>query len=208
MFLKGKIFLISCIFCFYQSANAQMEIGAKAGINISNLISDSRGVAGYSSLKPGFHIGLFSRFRLAESVSLAPELIYSLQGAKYTFDIHSIRYDLSYLQLPVVVNFNIKEKLTAYAGPYLGYLLHTKVKLETNFPVREEDFVDLFQSLDIGMAGGLDFHFSDHLGLGVRINMGLTDIRDNEAIDFSIFTDRDDFNVHNLVFQIYTSYQL
>lgn len=184
------------------------EIGVKAGLNFSNLISDIRGVAGYNGIIPGAHTGVYASFALHRATYFQPEIAFSLQGAKYIFGEHSIRYKLSYINLPLLIKVKVKDKFNIHAGPYTGLLLNTGVELNTDFPVREEDFEDLFESVDFGISGGIEYETNDRIKLGARLNIGLFDIRDNEAIDFSLFTDENDFKVHNLVLQAFAAYRI
>lgn len=53
-------------------------IGVKAGVNSSTI----SGNANFDS-KIGFHLGLLGHLHLSGQFALQPELVYSVQGAKY-----------------------------------------------------------------------------------------------------------------------------
>ncbi len=65
------------------SAIAQhANIGFKAGLNSYN-ISNSSGPNFDSKL--GFHVGMIGHIHLAKQLAFQPEIMYSTQGAKYTY---------------------------------------------------------------------------------------------------------------------------
>jgi hypothetical protein len=59
--------------------NAQLHIGAKAGVSIPNLEGNSEQSKGYTSRK-GMYGGLIVTFQLTPSLYLQPEVNFSPQG--------------------------------------------------------------------------------------------------------------------------------
>src|SRR5690606_40294848 len=90
------------------AGNAQeIKFGAKAGLNIANQTGD---VEDSKSLI-GFHLGAFAEIKLAEQFAFQPELLYSIQGAKYEFsDRKSTRLNSSHVKISYAV-FCLKKKI-------------------------------------------------------------------------------------------------
>ncbi len=103
-----KIILSALAVCVFTLSNAQdlpktingldVTLGAKAGLNLSTLVGDTANV----SMKPGFHIGGMAELELTEKLSVQPELLYSLQGARFDCAGSNYNYNLSYITLPVI----------------------------------------------------------------------------------------------------------
>jgi hypothetical protein len=70
--MKKMIFVAAIAMFSLVSVNAQTSFGAKAGLNVANLIGD---VTDNESLI-GFNAGVFVEIPLADSFYIQPELIY------------------------------------------------------------------------------------------------------------------------------------
>ena len=64
-----------------------LQIGAKAGVNLSTLTGDISGIKGRTS----FHLGGVAEFPISEKLSIQPELLFSSQGAKYSDEANHIQ---------------------------------------------------------------------------------------------------------------------
>jgi hypothetical protein len=185
-----KIFLLMAGIAIFNAVNAQVKFGAKAGLNLANITGDIEG----TKMKAGFNAGAFAKISLTEALSLQPELVFSTQGAKMEFEMEGVRYDvktnLSYLNIPVLFQYNTTNGFFAETGPQLGFLMSAKAKSEGE----KEDVKDSFKSIDFGWALGAGFLTKSNVGFNARFNLGLGNIADN--------TDDDDFKVKNSVIQV------
>jgi Outer membrane protein beta-barrel domain len=168
---KATILMIAI--AAFSGVKAQVQLGVKAGLNISNL-SLSNAALGDGESKSSltsFHGGLFASLPIAESLSVQPEIIYSGQGTSLTEqgDKGSLNYD--YLNVPVLIKYSHESGLFAETGPQAGFLLSAKVKSGgTSIDVKDQ-----VQSFDFSWALGLGYKLHDSgLGFDVRYNLGLT----------------------------------
>ena len=146
--MKNIYIILLLSICF--SVNAQLRIGARGGISISNLEGNSEQSKEYTS-RQALYGGLFLNFRLTHSISVQPEINFSPQDGQRN-GIQSIPADaisgislppyvnlyanfkreiiLNYLEIPVLMKFTLGHKLKYYAcfGPQISFYLRLKPK--------------------------------------------------------------------------------
>ena len=169
----------------------ELNWGIKAGANYSTLTSD---------MEPdhifGYHAGVLAEVALSPKFSIQPELLYSLEGAKaeqsYTEDDFFLateeKIKLGYINLPIMVKYDVIPGLSLQAGPQLGYLINGKNEYEisSNFDELElnesgtEDIKDELKKISLGLNFGLGYDFQNNFFLQARYHLGLNDISDFE----------------------------
>ena len=177
-----KIFLLMAGIAVFSAVNAQVKYGVKAGLNLANVTGDIDN----TKMKAGFNVGAFAKVGLTESLSLQPELVFSAQGAKIKYAeqgiSHDIKTNLSYVNVPVLLQYNTASGFFAETGPQFGFLLSAKAKAEGD----KEDVKDSFKSLDLDWAFGAGFLTKSNVGVNARFNLGLGNIADNTDGDFKV----------------------
>lgn len=155
------------------------KIGVKAGANFSNLYIDN---ANDEHMKAGLNLGLFAKLPVSKGVSIQPEILYSSKGAKASYTNPLIggdyRFNLNYLEVPVLAVFNLGKNFNLHAGGYAAYLTSANVKAEDNGSSNEElvSFDEnQFNRFDYGLVGGLGFDVKN-LTIGARYNYGLNQV--------------------------------
>jgi hypothetical protein len=79
-----KIFVAIVAFIGLGSLHAQnVKYGLKGGLNIANLNVSGEASPSMNSIV-NLHIGAFAEFKINKKVAFQPELLYSMQGAKYS----------------------------------------------------------------------------------------------------------------------------
>lgn len=152
------------------------NFGFKGGLNLSNLytedVDDENGLI-------GFNAGLFLELPISSSLSLQPELLYSVKGAELTYDnafaSGTGKFRLNYIEAPVLLRANLTNNFNIHFGPYFAYLVDAKISNETDgggFNFEEEIDNDDLNKFDYGLAVGLGIEF-DSFGIGARYNYGL-----------------------------------
>ena len=187
--MKNRIQLFSAlIFCFgatltnvqaqtNDSGNAQ--IGVKGGVNFSNLYTED---VDDNNMLTSFNLGFYASIPVTSSFSIQPEFLYSRKGSELVYDNAFVtgkaKFQLNYIEVPVLAKINLTENFSIHAGPYLAYLIDGKVSNETdggafNF----EDNLDNkdFNKFDYGLSAGLGFDFNS-IGIGARYNYGLSTV--------------------------------
>ena len=185
-------------------ANAQeVKFGAKAGLNVSTLTGDVND----ASSRVGFHVGGFAEIKLSDKFSVQPELLYSAQGAKFETSgagfSEEDKFNLAYLNVPVMAKYYVAEKFSLEAGPQIGFLLSAKNDFSYSDSGESEsgkvDIKDGFKSIDFGVNFGAGYDFTENLSVGVRYNLGLSNIA--EKVEGS------DAKVKNSVFSLSVGYK-
>jgi len=156
------------------------KFGIKGGLNLTNLyvadVSNDR-------MKAGFNAGVFAKLPVTRGFSIQPELLYSLKGAKETYN-NSVqgngeyRFNLGYLELPVLAVVNVAPNFNLHAGGYAAYLVNANVKnVDHNGTIQgaTELNTDNFNRWDFGLVGGAGFDI-ENFTIGARYNYGLSHI--------------------------------
>lgn len=163
----GLLVGISC------GAQAQsIKYGVKAGASLTNITGeDSDGLTN----KFGFHGGLVANFGLNDMISIQPEVLYSMKGAKE--DGGNGKFNLGYIDVPVLVKVATGETgLFFEAGPQVGFLTSAKVE-DSGVSMDAKDYL---KSVDFGYAAGIGFQAASGPMVGLRYNGGFTNLgKDN-----------------------------
>lgn len=163
-------------------SSLQPKFGIKGGINLSNLYVDD---VEDENMKVGVNVGVFAKLPVTKGFSIQPELLYSSKGAKITynniFGDGEYRFNLNYVELPVLAVFNLGKNFNIHAGPYAALLTSANIKRLDNESGDVDDIADLdtdnFKRFDYGLAGGVGFDIQNFT-LGARYNYGLNEIGD------------------------------
>ena len=150
----------------------ETNFGIKAGLNLYNINGDN---SSYDT-KLGFHAGVIGHIHLSRQFAVQPELVYSAQGAKYTFENVETKIKLGYINLPIILQYMFDNGLRLQAGPQLGLLLNAKS--ETNNV--STDIKDNINTIDFALSAGVGYvNPSSGIGVDARYNLGLSNINDD-----------------------------
>lgn len=166
------------------------KAGIKGGLNVSNLYSED---ITDKDARLGFHVGLYGQIISTDAFALQPELQYSTRGTEVISDgaiDQKTRFNLNYLDLPVIMVFKLGKVVELHAGVYGSYLLAANIKTEGDLG---DDFKELdrdnFKSFDYGLSGGLGLNFGA-LQLGARYNLGLQEIANSDGARSALGTSK------------------
>ena len=188
-----KLALVLLAGISFATANAQFQFGAKGGLNFATLSGSD--IDGAKTLV-NFNVGVFARLPLIERLSLQPELVYSVQGAKFENPDES--HHVNYLNLPILLKYAAGGGFAIYTGPQVGFLLSAHNKYDGN-SINEKDF---FKSADFAWAFGLAYRIPQtKLGIDARYNLGISNIEDRT-------NSQQTGSVRNGVFQLGLTYIL
>lgn len=186
-----KVFLLAALTGFLTAAMAQEQqtstestltpkFGIKGGINLSNLYVDD---VKDENMKVGLNAGVFVKLPITKGFSIQPEVLYSNKGAKLTynniFGNGEYRYNLNYVEVPLLAVFNLGKNFNIHAGGYGAFLTSANIKRLNNNNGEVDEIATLdtddFEKFDYGLVGGLGFDV-DKFTLGARYNYGLNEI--------------------------------
>ena len=159
--MKRMILLVIAMTMLAGLAYAQPIYGLKAGLNSSNISE------GDADSKLAFHAGGFMQYTVDQYYMLQMELLYNRKGTEKT------TYDYLDLSLQAKYSYTMDTvKIQPYIGGEAGYLLAANVE----FAGKDVDMKDDATSVVWGLVFGTDVVLAEHFILGVRYDLGLTNI--------------------------------
>ncbi|TRZ41577.1 porin family protein [Robertkochia solimangrovi] len=181
------VFLLAGLTTFAQSGSG---FGIKGGLNFNsggdlniNNIEDNVNADG----QVGYHLGIFYKFGGESLFYLRPELMYTKIKSKYEYNTVKRDFDMSKIDLPVLVGINILGPIHAFAGPSFQYILDTDFD-DISIGDVENDFtigLQLGAGVNLG-ALGIDFRYerglSDNEVEFTGLNDGRVDTRPSQFI--------------------------
>jgi len=167
---------------------AEIGFGAKGGFNMANLHgSDAENM----DWKTGFAGGAFLNVSFTPIISLQPELLYVMDGASEDLMGFELNFNLDYVQIPVLVKFDLPVKGTIvpafYAGPYVSFLTGADWEVSYGDASESVDVKDYTKTTDFGLLFGaeIDVHLSAvTLTFEGRYNYGTVTVDDGWANAF------------------------
>jgi len=156
------------------AVNAQMRLGIKAGVNISNFVGGDFHNIETNSLV-GFHAGGLIHWKFGPLV-LQPELLFSSQGATLSNAGNDSNFKISYVNIPVVLQYETDGGFYVEAGPQVGFKVSEDIPNTTI-----EDFA---KGSDFSIALGLGYHAKMGLGIGARYTAGVSKVGDFDSANF------------------------
>lgn len=155
------------------------KFGIKGGINLSNLYVDD---VKDENMKVGLNVGFFAKLPLTRGFSIQPELLYSNKGAKETYDNvlgkGEYRFNLDYVELPVLAVINLGKNFNIQGGGYISYLAAVNIKdLDNDGTITNVKDLNAenFNRIDYGLAGGFGVDIQNFT-IGARYNYGLREV--------------------------------
>ncbi len=168
------------------AAQSTRKAGIKGGLNVSNLYVDD---VTDENPRYGFNIGVFGEVLSSDVVALQLELLYSTKGSHDYYDgvfgDGDVKYNLNYLDLPVLAVIKLGPTAEIHLGGYASYLLGANIEYSGFVNGSDEVDKDRLNSFDYGLTGGVGFNFGA-IQLGARYNYGLAKIADDDVADFLI----------------------
>ena len=184
-FAVSAIVVASCLSVSAQEQKTLSEnhlspkIGVKGGLNLSNLyVNDVQD----EKMKTGFNLGLFAKIPVTHGFSVQPELLYSSKGSRITYDnligSGEYRFNLNYVEVPLLGVINLARNFNLHAGGYIAYLSSANIKRINNGGTNNEVASfneDNFNRVDYGLIGGLGVDV-ENFTIGARYNYGLREV--------------------------------
>ena len=185
---KMKFSLIAAMLIMVTAASAQVNLGIKGGVNMSNFYGDE---LNDKNAKIGFHIGLAADYEFMYNSAIQTGLFFTTKGAKYQGSLGSVSGEISvnpmYLQLPVHYAYKLDvspgTRIVFHAGPYAAYGVggKTKFKVFAGSASTERDGENVFgkdkllKPFDAGLGLGVGAEFGQIL-FDLGWDMGLVNI--------------------------------
>lgn len=174
-----------------------VRIGINAGANICNLLASEPFYNDLYQWRFQFYGGIFQDIRLKQNfLFLHTEFNYSAMGTMQrihitdyngdTLGTGKFKYNLHYLQIPVLLKFKFGKKVRFYGeiGPYVGFMVAAKGGIDPDFSTQTiyplYNLVDNYYVVDAGLKGGLGVEIpvlnGQSLLIGFRYTQGFIDV--------------------------------
>jgi hypothetical protein len=175
--MKSRIFLLSILMScmsFAAFSQASVALGLKAGLNFSK-IDPKAGTANIDNAT-GYNAGIFALVKVA-MIGIQPEVQFSKQGSKFTFDQENYEANFDYINVPILLKFYLPLGLNIQAGPQFGFLTVADLKNTATSTTTKQDVKNLFadkSDLSVALGAGWDLPFG--LTIDARYNIGMSDM--------------------------------
>ena len=142
--MKSSILTIAIFFTCLAFANAQsFHAGLKVGSNIHKISGQSF----KDEFTYGYHAGAFLQIGLGSKWTIQPEILYNQVNTDttnrfselYKLSVNKIsNIKLSYLSIPILLNYNLGNNFALQAGPQFGILLDSILSMLNGFEVEND----------------------------------------------------------------------
>lgn len=187
-----KLLLFAALMCIASVGYSQVGVGLKGGLNFANQNFETDGLDISPDGRTGFHFGAYLNISLGDKFGLQPEALFSQKGSEFEIAGFTSESNFNYVDIPVLVRYNITDIFSLHAGPQVSVLLSAE----------DEDGTDIEDNItgsEFALAFGAQVDLPLGLIGGARYNLGLSDIND---------VDSGGTEVKNRVFQLYVGWKL
>lgn len=151
-----------------------VQFGIKGGVNLANLKIENVADGDH---RVGFHVGGLAHIHLSRQFALQPELVFSTQGREQKIANVEYKTKLSYINLPVLLQYMAGTGFRLQTGPQLGILVDAEAEANGT----EADVDKSYKRPDLSWAFGASYLTNTGLGFDARYNLGLSNINDENA---------------------------
>jgi len=184
---KKVLLVVSVAILTMVYAQAQIDFGVRAGLNLTNIKYSGGGFSMSPDMKPGFQLGVVGEISVIESFVIQPGIIFAQQGYK----LDKWKTSLNYIQIPVNAMYKVDlgcANLLLQAGPYFGFGISGKTKYDgegsDKIKFGSGDDADI-KVLDLGLGIGAGFQFGA-IQAGIGHNFGLMNIDPENSSDYKV----------------------
>src|SRR5690554_5278545 len=172
------------------AVSAQVSLGVKGGINMSNLYGDE---LDNENVKIGFNVGLLADIDFSFNSAIQTGLFFTTKGYKYDSGNLDYTENLMYIQLPIHYAYKIDvspgTRVVFHAGPYVAYGVGGSRKASVGNISGEWDVDKIFgdalrqyKPFDAGLGLGVGAEFGPIL-VDLGWDMGLVSISNSDNGD-------------------------
>ena len=174
--------VLSSVGAFAQYSAGDFTIQPKVGLNCASITGDND-----AKYKAGFVGGVEAEYHISPLVGISGGLLYSMQGAKADAEAGNVKvegkYNMDYLNIPILANFYVAKGLALKAGIQPGFKVSSKIKVGG---VSVDDDSDAIKSFDLSIPVGISYEYMN-ICLDARYNIGCTKVFKEGDGNHSVF---------------------
>lgn len=170
--------VLSSVGAFAQYSAGDFTLQPKVGLNCTSITGDND-----ADYKAGFVGGLEAEYHVNPLVGISAGVLYSMQGAKATLEGKEMKYNMDYVNIPILANFYVTKGLALKAGIQPGFKASSSVKLGS---VKVDDETGSIKSVDFSVPVGISYEYEGFC-LDARYNIGCTKVFKEGDGNHSVF---------------------
>ena len=174
-------FLFAFLFFVNSMLDAQVIFDIQAGISNTGILSDKNQNANFRTDLNTF-AGIAFRLEGEELVGIQLDLLYEKKGANYIDEQYQSIFNLQYVTVSPLANFQLSESLALVLGPYFSFRINESHEVNGQ-QLQGDKFDYLSDTDDVGLRSGFRYYFGQFF-FQMHYSFGLTDIR-NDYFDTS-----------------------
>ena len=178
-----KVFVLIAVAIVSMSAMAQVQFGAKVGVDATNFWGKDI----KHGMQLNYQAGLVMEYKFNSHFGIAPEAVFAVQGGKFdVIDFHlgdinvnsNVAYHTNYINVPVMLKFYTSPNFSIDFGPQVGFNVYSKYTVEDFDAIEIKDGT---KSVDFGVGLGGTYNLTDKAFVQARYTLGLTDVFEGDA---------------------------
>ncbi len=127
----------------------------------------------------GYFAGVGTTFPINSKLAVRPELRFTKKGSKTEINaIASNTTRLSYIDIPLQLEYRIKPKWSLHGGVQPSILLGANMKSEINGESSSRSVKDFYRTFDLAGTLGLGYDFNKNIGVRLGYDLGLINVEE------------------------------
>lgn len=159
----------------------KVRVGAKAGLNLSEVRTNDKEENKEIGIRPSIHAGLVFDININKNLSFQPQVLYSGRGANEDHEDHKDIYKFNSIELPLNLLYRSGNKSGSFfigGGPSIGYNLSGSLEA-TDDPNENFDFEfgsgdGEIRRIDLGVNVLAGYELKNGLFFSANYTRGLT----------------------------------
>ena len=172
-----KVFVLIAAAIVSMSAMAQVQFGAKVGVDATNFWGKDTP----HGMQLNYQAGLMMEYKFNPHFAIAPEAVFAAQGGKVTRTVDHVDTDCTfhtnYINVPVMLKYYVSPAFSIDFGPQVGFNVYSKVSVEGYD--KPYDLKDNTKGVDFGLGLGGTYNLTENAFVQARYTMGLTNVFDD-----------------------------
>lgn len=174
-----KVFVLIAAAIVSMSAMAQVQFGAKVGVDMTNFW----GKDAEHGMKPSYQAGLVMEYKFNDKFAIAPEAVFASQGGKFKaiemnlFGFNAskkVTFNTNYINVPIMLKYYVSPAFSVDFGPQVGFNVYSKVSVEDED--KAYDLKDSTKAVDFGLGLGGTYNLTENAFVQARYTLGLTKV--------------------------------
>ena len=184
-----KVFVLIAVAIVSMSALAQVQFGAKVGVDATNFWGKgyvpSTSTVAYPvrvnhDMKFNYQVGMMMEYKFSPKFAITPEVVFAAQGGKLATENpalpayqREVTYTTNYINVPVMLKYYLSPAFSIDLGPQVGFNVYSKEKVGDIEPDNRKDFT---KTVDFGVGLGGTYNLTEKAFVQARYTMGMTKV--------------------------------